>query len=80
MPWIIRLKATSLPRVNYGGFHYKHFEKDNVKTIKNSKDSFATKVPLSQKGITNILSWHESIVGLENDVDRNLALFSLIVV
>ena len=52
MPWIIRLKTTSLPRVNYGGFHYKHFEKDNVKTIKNSKDSFAAKVPLSQKGIT----------------------------
>ena len=80
MPWIIRLKTTSLPRVNYGGFHYKHFEKDNVKTIKNSKDSFATKVPLSQKDITNIYSWQENIVGLENDIDRNLGLFSLIAI
>ena len=72
--------ATSIPGVHYGGFHYKHFEKDKVKTIKNSKDSFATKVALSQKDITNIYSWQENIVGLENDIDRNLGLFSLIAI
>ena len=70
--------TTSIPGGHYGGFHYKYFEKDKVITIKNSKDSFATKVPLFQKDITNIYSWQENIVGLENDIDRNLGLFSLI--
>ena len=59
---------------------FKHLKKDKVSTIKKSKGSFDTNVLLSQKGIRNIVWWHENVMGLENDIVSNLGLFSLIAV
>ena len=37
IPWITGLITSSLPRIKYGGLHYKHLEKDKINALKKSK-------------------------------------------
>lgn len=64
------LLTSSLPRVEYGGFHYKHLEKNKVIALKKSKDLFDAKILLFQKGMRHIVWWDENMMGLQDDIDK----------